>query len=358
MRKAAGRQEPPPRDDPDDGEVSVERLGVAAGARLRHRTWRGRGHVQSGDRRRRLEARDGALEAADPGARAGDANRDRTRDCVESGRRDDDQGGGPAQADVRGAQGQERQVSVQTDPRHYRDPDAIVAQAEHFAARPQHHGQIPVTAAGVPAIEEATERGISINATVCFSLPQCSRSPRQSSAACAAASGRAGHLAMGPVCTIMVGRLDDWLKVVADSRNERGSRRARMGRRGGVQEDLPPVPGAAVPIPAAVGRLPEPHALERADRRRRRDLAAARVAEALQQIRDRRRAPHRPAGRAGDPAALERFADYRRASTETASPSKSSIISADRRTLRQFIAACHELDGQIVSMLPNPDITS
>lgn len=33
--------------------------------------------------------------------------------------------------------------------------------------------KIPVTRAGITAIEEATYRGISINATVCFSLPQC-----------------------------------------------------------------------------------------------------------------------------------------------------------------------------------------
>ena len=33
--------------------------------------------------------------------------------------------------------------------------------------------KIPVTRAGIPAIEEATYRGVSINATVCFSLPQC-----------------------------------------------------------------------------------------------------------------------------------------------------------------------------------------
>ena len=33
--------------------------------------------------------------------------------------------------------------------------------------------KIPVTQAGIPAIEEATYRGISVNATVCFSLPQC-----------------------------------------------------------------------------------------------------------------------------------------------------------------------------------------
>ena len=33
--------------------------------------------------------------------------------------------------------------------------------------------KIPVTRAGIPAIEEATYRGVSINATVCFTLPQC-----------------------------------------------------------------------------------------------------------------------------------------------------------------------------------------
>ena len=35
--------------------------------------------------------------------------------------------------------------------------------------------KIPVTSAGIPAIEEATYRGISINATVSFTLPQCDR---------------------------------------------------------------------------------------------------------------------------------------------------------------------------------------
>ena len=33
--------------------------------------------------------------------------------------------------------------------------------------------KIPVTRAGIQAIEEATYCGVSINATVCFTLPQC-----------------------------------------------------------------------------------------------------------------------------------------------------------------------------------------
>src|SRR4029453_313474 len=75
----------------------------------------------------------------------------------------------------------------------------------------------PATSAGLAAIEAATAEGISINATVCFTLSQC--------VAVAEAVERGlerraavGHdiSTMGPVCTIMVGRLDDWLKVVTE----------------------------------------------------------------------------------------------------------------------------------------------
>ena len=33
--------------------------------------------------------------------------------------------------------------------------------------------KLPVTKAGIKAIEEATYRGVNINATICFSVPQC-----------------------------------------------------------------------------------------------------------------------------------------------------------------------------------------
>src|SRR6202163_1447558 len=117
--------------------------------------------------------------------------------------------------------GRNGRLSIQTDPRLYRDTDAIVRQAEEFDRLAANMiVKIPVTRAGIPAIEEATYRGISINATVCFTLPQC--------VAVAEAVERgltrrekAGKdiAAMGPVCTIMVGRLDDWLKVVAEKEN-------------------------------------------------------------------------------------------------------------------------------------------
>ena len=95
------------------------------------------------------------------------------------------------------------------------------------------------------------------------------------------------------------GRLAEGVR--GQARHQRRPGRARMGGCRGVQEDVPAVPGARLPHPPALGGLPQPHALERVHRRRRRDLAAAHVAEALQRVRRRGRAPHRHAGRTGDP---------------------------------------------------------
>ncbi len=69
--------------------------------------------------------------------------------------------------------GKNGRLSIQTDPRLYRDAERIVSQAVHFnELAPNMIVKIPVTKAGVEAIEEATYRGISINATVSFTLPQ------------------------------------------------------------------------------------------------------------------------------------------------------------------------------------------
>ena len=64
-------------------------------------------------------------------------------------------------------------ISIQTDPRNYRSAEALIAQAVHFAnIAPNLHVKIPVTQAGVEAIEEVTYRGVNINGTVSFSVPQ------------------------------------------------------------------------------------------------------------------------------------------------------------------------------------------
>lgn len=114
--------------------------------------------------------------------------------------------------------GKNGRLSIQTDPRLYRDTDALVGQAMHFdRLAPNLIVKVPVTKAGVAAIEELTYRGVSINATVSFTLPQCIAVAEAVERGLTRRENEGSDIStMGPVCTIMVGRLDDWLKTVAD----------------------------------------------------------------------------------------------------------------------------------------------
>ena len=109
-------------------------------------------------------------------------------------------------------------LSIQTDPRFYRDTNAILAQVMRFhTLAPNMIVKIPATKAGIPAMEEATHQGVSINATVCFTLPQCLAVAEAVERGLQSRErGGKDITTMGPVCTIMVGRLDDWLKVIAE----------------------------------------------------------------------------------------------------------------------------------------------
>lgn len=109
-------------------------------------------------------------------------------------------------------------LSVQTDPRLHRSKDELVEQAVEFSEMaPNIIVKIPATKVGIEAIEEATYRGVCVNVTVSFTVPQ----------ALAAAEAIERGLRrrddeglptddMGPVVTIMAGRLDDWLKIVVE----------------------------------------------------------------------------------------------------------------------------------------------
>jgi transaldolase len=106
----------------------------------------------------------------------------------------------PAFDQTRGKKGR---LSIQTNPMLYRNAEDIQV-------------KIPVTLAGISAIEEATFHGVSINATVCFTVPQAI------AVAEAVERGLTRRVAegfsiesMAPVCTIMIGRTDDWMKVLA-----------------------------------------------------------------------------------------------------------------------------------------------
>lgn len=115
-------------------------------------------------------------------------------------------------------QGRNGRLSIQTDPRSYRNAEAILAQAMRFnELAPNMIVKIPVTSAGIPAIEEATYRGVSINATVSFALPQAIAVAEAVERGLRRREAEGKDISrMGPVCTLMVGRLDDWLKVVAE----------------------------------------------------------------------------------------------------------------------------------------------
>jgi transaldolase len=114
--------------------------------------------------------------------------------------------------------GRQGRLSIQTDPTLFRSAERMVAQAREFATlAPNIIVKFPATAAGIAAIEEATFRGVSINATVSFSVGQAI------AAAEAVERGLSRREAagepidtMGPVITLMMGRLEDWLRVLAD----------------------------------------------------------------------------------------------------------------------------------------------
>jgi transaldolase len=109
-------------------------------------------------------------------------------------------------------------LSIQTDPKYYRDGERITQQAVHFdTLAPNMIVKIPVTRAGIWALEETTYRGTSINATVCFTVAQALAVAEAVERGLKRREKEGKDISrMGPVCTIMVGRLDDWLKIVAE----------------------------------------------------------------------------------------------------------------------------------------------
>ena len=258
--------------------------------------------------------------------------------------------------------GRNGRLSVQTDPRLYRNTQAIVKQAEEFSRlAPNIIVKIPVTRAGIPAIEEATYRGISINATVSFTLPQAIAVAEAVERGLKRRESEGKEIAtMGPVCTIMVGRLDDWLKVLAEKENitidpgylewagvavfkkayeiyrERGYRLRLLSAAFRNHMHWSEFIGGDVVISPPYSWQVRYNASDIEVRPRIDTSVEPKIVEEL----------------------TKKFSDFRRAYT----PNGLSIDDFDSfgttvRTLRQFIAACYELNGIVRDfMLPNPDI--
>src|SRR5271169_1073582 len=258
--------------------------------------------------------------------------------------------------------GRNGRLSIQTDPRFYRDTERIVRQAEEFnKLAPNMIVKIPVTRAGIPAIEEATYRGISINATVSFTLPQCIAVAEAVERGLKRREQEGKNITtMGPVCTIMVGRLDDWLKVVVEKENvavdpgylewagvavfkkayqifrERGYRIRLLSAAFRNHMHWSELIGGDIVISPPYSWQVRFNASDIEVRPRIDQPVERKIVEELSR----------------------KFADFRRANTEGGiAIEEFDSFGPTCRTLRQFISACHDLDGVVRDfMLPNPDV--
>ena len=113
--------------------------------------------------------------------------------------------------------GRNGRLSMQTDPRLARSAKALADQAEEFHILAKNIiVKIPATSVGVEAIEEATYRGVSVNVTVSFSVAQAVTTGEAIERGLKRREAEGKDTSqMGPVVTLMVGRLDDWIKDVA-----------------------------------------------------------------------------------------------------------------------------------------------
>ena len=113
--------------------------------------------------------------------------------------------------------GRNGRLSMQTDPRLARSAKALADQAEEFHNLAKNIiVKIPATSVGIEAIEEATYRGVSINVTVSFSVAQAVTTGEAIERGLKRREAEGKDTSqMGPVVTLMVGRLDDWIKEVA-----------------------------------------------------------------------------------------------------------------------------------------------
>ena len=257
--------------------------------------------------------------------------------------------------------GRNGRLSIQTDPHFYRSSPSILEQALRFdALAPNMIVKIPVTRAGVAAIEEATYHGVSINATVCFTLAQCIAVAEAVERGLKRREREGKDISrMGPLCTIMGGRLDDWLKVVAEKQ--------------GIILDPACLEWAGVAV------LKKTYNLYRERGYRLRlisaafrnhmqwseliggDLVISPPAKWQVRFNSSDVSVVSRIGKPVDPGIvaelLRRFPDFCRAYEEHGlSLEEFDTFGPTVRTLRQFIAACHELAVRVRDLiLPNPD---
>ena len=109
-------------------------------------------------------------------------------------------------------------LSAQVSPKFYPQKERMVEQAAQLASlAPNIAIKAPATEVGIAAIEEMTARGIRVNATVSFTVPQAIAVAQAFERGLKRARA-AGHNAdaIHPYITLMIGRVDDHLRRVAE----------------------------------------------------------------------------------------------------------------------------------------------
>jgi transaldolase len=251
---------------------------------------------------------------------------------------------------------------MQTNPTFWRTPDRMLDQGVHFASlAPNIIVKFPATAVGIEVMEEATYRGVNVNCTVSFSVAQ------------AVAAGEAVERGlrrreaeglrvddMGPVITIMLGRLEDWLRTLTE--------------RDGVVCDPDALPWAGVAV------FKRAYAVFQERGLRARPLGAAirhhyhwseliggeciltlpsawqkRFNASAVDVRSRIDEPVEP--RIVDEL-IARFPDFARAyQPDGLAVAEFDAFGPTVRTLRAFIASYHDLLHAVTeALLPNPDV--
>jgi transaldolase len=115
-------------------------------------------------------------------------------------------------------EGRQGYLCVQVSPKLYRSAERMIEHGVSLAAlAPNIAIKCPSTQEGIQAMEELTARGINVNATVSFTVPQVLATAEALERGLERAI-RAGvpRERLHPYVTIMVGRLDDHLKRVAE----------------------------------------------------------------------------------------------------------------------------------------------
>jgi len=114
--------------------------------------------------------------------------------------------------------GRKGRLSLQTNPQNYPNAERMLEQGIRFAGlAPNIQVKFPASRAGIHSIELATAAGVNINATVCFTVAQALAVAEAVERGLDALAARGGDVAaMTPVCTLMVGRLDDWMRILVE----------------------------------------------------------------------------------------------------------------------------------------------